>query len=180
VTLQRNFIVRTDPPATLPFHTMPGIGASDPGDLVAQATGCLIKQRAPNNKNKDTTTGAGGGEVFAASFRNHGREPARPTIYCRPVDCRLVGGGGLGVGCRGEERPRTRRGGDGNGEPCARCCWEELACGEGQWAIAITAVETALARAAARTRSSLILPTCGGMRRERIETMPTRGEDNPL
>jgi hypothetical protein len=55
-----------------------------------------------------------------------------------------------------------------------------LACGEGQQAIAIAAVTMATARAAARTRSSRILPTCGGKRRERIETMPTRGEDDPL
>jgi len=86
----------------------------------------------------------------------------------------------LGVGCHGEECPWTRRGGDGNGEHCARCCWEELACGEGRWAIAITAVATALARAAAQMRSLPILPMCGGTRRERIETMPTRGEDDPL
>jgi hypothetical protein len=33
-----------------------------------------------------------------------------------------------------------RRGGDSNGEPCAWCCQEELAHGEGQWAIAIAAV----------------------------------------
>jgi len=64
VTLQRIFIVRTNPPATLPFHTMPGIGTSNPGDLVAQATSCLIKQWAPNDENKDTTTGAGRGDCF--------------------------------------------------------------------------------------------------------------------
>jgi hypothetical protein len=31
-----------------------------------------------------------------------------------------------------------------------------------------------------RTRSSRISPTCGGKRQERIETMPRRGEDDPL
>ncbi len=75
-------------------------------------------------------------------------------------------------------KSREMRGGDGNGEPCARR--EELARGEGRRAIAISVVATASARAAARTRSSRISPTCGENRRERIKTMPTRGEDNPL
>jgi hypothetical protein len=71
-------------------------------------------------------------------------------------------------------------GGDVDGEPCAWHHWEELARGEGRQAIAIAAVTTAMARAVARTRSSRILPTCGRKRQERIKTMPTRGEDNPL
>ncbi len=76
------------------------------------------------------------------------------------------GGGGAdktqGVG--GGRKIKGDRGGDVNGEPCAWRCWEELAHGEGQQAIAIAAMIVAMARAAARTRSSQILPTCGGNR----------------
>jgi hypothetical protein len=43
---------------------------------------------------------------------------------------------------------RERRGKDGDGEPCAWCCWEELVRGEGRRAIA--AVAMASARATAR------------------------------
>ncbi len=94
------------------------------------------------------------------------------------------GGGGTdetrGVGGGREIKGEERRGGDVDGEPRARRRREELARGEGRRAIAIAAVITVMARAAARTRCSRISPTCGGKRRERIETMPTRGEDDPL
>jgi hypothetical protein len=83
---------------------------------------------------------------------------------------------GVGGGCKSRER----RGGDVDGEPRAWHPWEELARGEGRRAIAILAVIMATARAAARTRSLRILPMCGGKRQERIEKMPTRGEDGPL
>ncbi len=77
-------------------------------------------------------------------------------------------------------KSRERRGRDFDGEPCAWRCPEELARGDGRRAIAILVVTMATARAAAQTRSSQILPTCGGKRQERIEMMPTRGEDDPL
>jgi hypothetical protein len=73
-----------------------------------------------------------------------------------------------------------RRGGDGNGEPCAWHRQEKLSRGEGRQAIAIAAVTMARARAVARSRSSRILPMCGRKRQERIKTMPARGEDDPL
>jgi hypothetical protein len=87
--------------------------------------------------------------------------------------------------CKEEEedaKSRERRGSDGDGESRARCCWEELDCGEEQRAIMILAVAMAMAtaRMAVQTKSSQILPTCGKKRQERIKTMLTRGKDNPL
>jgi hypothetical protein len=92
-----------------------------------------------------------------------------------------MGKGGRGTNeTRGVGGGRERRGGDVDGEPRAQRCREELTRGEGRRAIAIAVVIMATARAAAWTISSWISPTCGGKRRERIETMPTRGEDDPL
>ncbi len=61
-------------------------------------------------------------------------------------------------------KSRERRGRDVDGEPHACHRKEELGCEEGRRAIAIAAVITARARAAAQTRSLRISPTCHGKR----------------
>jgi hypothetical protein len=79
-----------------------------------------------------------------------------------------------------DAKSRERRGGDVDGEPHAWHQWEELARGEGWQGITVAVVIMATTRAAARTRSSWISPTCNRKRQERIEMMLMRGEDDLL